>query len=129
MHITRQAQKHYLLTINITFVQTLTNINNRTDSNTNLSMPGIVQNNGRVRVVAQKDGHQGRDELMTQCVPGGGDLQQCQHQHVWAVLDWEAEQLLHLLILAHLRQPKQALHQVETFPVKSSRQTYSIREC
>ncbi len=56
---------------------------------------------------------------MAQCVPGGGDLQQRQHQHVWAVLDWEAKQLLHLLILAHLRQPKQAFHQVQAFPVKS----------
>lgn len=71
-------------------------------SYTNLSMPGIVQDNGRVGVVAQKDGHEGRDELMAQCVPGGGDLQQCQHQHVWAVLDWKAEKLLDLLILANL---------------------------
>lgn len=85
-------------------------------------MPRVVQDNGRVRVVAQEDGHEGRDELMAQCVPGGGDLQQCQHQHVWAVFDWETKQLLHLLILAHLRQPKQTLHQVQTFPVRSQGQ-------
>lgn len=62
---------------------------------------------------------------MAQCVPGGGDLQQCQHQHVWAVLDWETKQLLHLLILADLRQPKQAFHQVQAFPVK--RQGQSVK--
>lgn len=67
-----------------------------------LSMPGVVKNDGRVGVVAKKDGHQGGDELMAQSVPGGGDLQQRQHQHVWAVLDGEAKELLHLLILAHL---------------------------
>lgn len=83
-------------------------------------MPGVVQNNGRIGVVAQKDGHEGRNKLVTQCVPGGGDLQQRQHQHVRAVLDREAEQLLHLIVLAHLRQPEQALDQVQAFPVKSS---------
>lgn len=81
-------------------------------------MPGIVQNDGRVGMVAQEDRHQGRDELMAQCVPGGGDLQQCQHQHIWAVLDWEAEKLLHLIVLPHLREPQKAFHQVKTFPVK-----------
>lgn len=64
---------------------------------------------------------------MAQCVPGGGDLQQRQHQHVWAVLDWEAKQLLHLLILAHLRQPKQAFHQVQAFPVKSWGQSVKLK--
>lgn len=55
---------------------------------------------------------------MAQSVPGGGDLQQCQNQHIWAVLDWETKQLLHLLILAHLRQAKQTFHQVQTLPVR-----------
>lgn len=32
------------------------------------------------------------------------------------MLDGEAEQLLDLLVLAHLRQPQQALHQVQTLP-------------
>lgn len=41
---------------------------------THLSMPGIVQDDGGVGVVAQKDGHEGGDELMTQGVPGGADL-------------------------------------------------------
>lgn len=41
-----------------------------------LSVPGVVKDDGRVGVVAQKDGHEGGDELMAQCVPGGGDLQQ-----------------------------------------------------
>lgn len=69
-------------------------------------------------MVAQEGGHQGGDELMAQRVPGGGDLQQRQHQHVRAVLDWEAEQLLHLLVLSHLRESQKAFHQVQTFPVK-----------
>ena len=73
---------------------------------TYLSMPGIVQDDGRVGVVAQEDRHEGGNELMAKCVPGRGDLQQCQNQHVWAVLDGEAEQLLHRLILADLRQPE-----------------------
>ncbi len=42
-------------------------------------MPGIVQDDGRVGVVAQEDGHEGGDELMTQGVPGGADLQKCQY--------------------------------------------------
>lgn len=46
---------------------------------THLSMPGIVQDDGRVGVVAQEDGHEGGDELMTQGVPGGADLQKCQY--------------------------------------------------
>jgi len=71
---------------------------------TYLPVPGIVQDDGRVGVVAQEDGHEGGDELMAKRVPGGGDLQQRQHQHVRTVLDGEAEQLLHRLILAHLWQ-------------------------
>lgn len=38
-------------------------------------MPGIVQDNGGVGVISQKDGHQGGDELVAQCVPRGGNLQ------------------------------------------------------
>lgn len=86
-------------------------------------MPGVVQDDGRVGVVAQEDGHEGGDELVAQRVPGGADLQQGQHQHVGAVLDGEAEQLLHLLILAHLRQPQQALHQVQALPVGRKEET------
>lgn len=71
-------------------------------------------------MVAQKYRHQGGDELVAQRVPGGGDLQQCQHQHVWAVLDGKGKQLLDLLVLAHFRQPEQALHQVQAFPVNGS---------
>lgn len=56
---------------------------------------------------------------MAQCVPGGGDLQQCQNQHVWAVLDWEAEKLLHLFVLPNLRESEKAFHQVQALPVKS----------
>lgn len=55
---------------------------------------------------------------MAQRVPGGGDLQQCQHQHVRAVFDWEAKELLDLLVLADLRQPQETLHQVQTFPAR-----------
>lgn len=75
-------------------------------------MPGVVQDDGRVGMVPQEDGHEGGDELVAQRVPGCADLQQGQHQHVWAVLDGKAEELLHLVILAHLRQPQQTLHQV-----------------
>lgn len=39
------------------------------------------------------------------------------------MLDWETKQLLHLLILAHLREPKQALYQVQTFPATRYRQS------
>lgn len=92
----------------------------RPGSDTYLSVPGIVQDNSRVGMVAQKDGHEGGDELMAQCVPGCRDLKQCQHQHVWAVLDGKAEQLLHLLVLAHLGESQQALHQVQAFPVGGS---------
>lgn len=84
-------------------------------------MPGIVQDDGRVRVVSQEDGHEGRDQLMAQRVPGRTDLKQCQHQHVWAVLDGKAEELLHLVVLAHLRQPQQTLHQVKTLPVEGTK--------
>lgn len=56
---------------------------------------------------------------MAQRVPGCADLQQCQHQHVRTVLDGEAEKLFHLLILAHLRQSQQTLHQVQALPVES----------
>lgn len=69
-------------------------------------------------MVAQEDGHERGDELMAQCVPGCADLQQCQHQHVWTVLDGEAEKLLHLLILARLRQSQQTLHEVQALPVE-----------
>lgn len=65
-------------------------------------MPGVVKDDGRVGVVSKKDGHEGGDELVAQRVPGGGDLQQRQYQHVWAVFDGEAKELLHLLVLAHL---------------------------
>lgn len=70
-------------------------------------------------MVAQEDGHERGDELMAQCVPGRADLQQRQHQHVRTVLDGEAEKLLHLLVLAHLRQSQQTLHEVQALPVKS----------
>lgn len=81
-------------------------------------MPGVVKNDGRVGVVPKKDGHQGRDELMAQRVPGGGDLQQRQHQHVWTVFDGEPKELLDLLVLAQLREPEQTLHQIQTLPVE-----------
>lgn len=68
-------------------------------------------------MVAQEDGHECGDELMAQLVPGCADLQQCQHQHVRTVFDGEAEELLHLLILAHLRQSQQTLYQVQALPV------------
>lgn len=54
---------------------------------------------------------------MAQRVPGCADLQQCQHQHVRTVLDGEAEKLFDLLVLAHLRQSQQTLHQVQALPV------------
>lgn len=76
-----------------------------------------MQDDGRVGMVAQEDGHEGRDELVPQGVPRRGDLQQRQHQHIGAVLDGEAEELLHWLVLTHLRQAQQALHQVQTLPV------------
>lgn len=66
-------------------------------------MPGIVQDDSGVGVVAQKDGHEGGDELMTQRVPGCADLQQGQHQHVRAVLDGETEELFHLFIMPNFR--------------------------
>lgn len=47
---------------------------------------------------------------MTQGVPGGADLQQRQHQHVWAVLDGEAKELLHLFIMPNFREAQEALH-------------------
>lgn len=86
-------------------------------------MPGVVQNDGRVGMVAKEDGHQGGDELVAQRVPGRGDLQQCQHQHVWTVFDGEAEELLHLLVLAHLGEPEQTLHQVQTLPGEGNTET------
>lgn len=86
-------------------------------------MPGVVQNDGRVGMVAKEDGHQGGDELVAQRVPGRGDLQQCQYQHVWTVLDGKSKELLHLLVLAHLREPEQTLHQVQTLPVEGNTKT------
>lgn len=77
-------------------------------------------------MVAQEDGHERGDELMAQCVPGRADLQQRQHQHVGTVLDGEAEKLLHLLVLAHLRQSQQTLHKVQALPVMSSLNTEYI---
>lgn len=85
-----------------------------------LSVPGVVQNDGRVGMVAKEDGHQGGDELMAQRVPGRGDLQQRQDQHVWTVFDGESKELLHLLVLAHLGEPEQTLHQIQTLPVKGN---------
>lgn len=58
---------------------------------------------------------------MAQRVPGCADLQQGQHQHVWTVLDGEAEELFHLFVLAHLRQSQQTLHQVQALPVGCTR--------
>lgn len=72
---------------------------------THLPVPRIVQDDGGVGVVAQENGHEGGDELVAQGVPGGADLQQRQHKHVGTVLDGEAEKLLDLLVLAHLREP------------------------
>lgn len=87
-------------------------------------MPGIVQDDRRVRVIAQEDGHEGGDELMTQGVPGGADLQERQHQHVWAVLDGEAEKLLHLFIMPNFREAQKALHKVQALPVDQSGRRY-----
>lgn len=93
-----------------------------------LSVPRVVQDDGGVGVVAQEDGHEGGDELMAQGVPRGADLQQCQHQHVRTVFDGETEELLHLLVLAHLREAQEALHQVQALPVwRKITQTKTIR--
>lgn len=83
-------------------------------------MPGIVQDDSGVGVVAQEDGHEGGDELMTQRVPGRADLQQGQDQHVRAVLDGEAEELFHLFVMPNFRETQEALHQVQTLPVGQS---------
>lgn len=60
-------------------------------------------------------------------MPGGGDLQQRQHQHVRAVFDWEAKELLDLLVLAHLRQPQETFHQVQAFPAR--REDKAVKRC
>lgn len=43
--------------------------------NTDLSMPCIVQNDGRVGMVAKENWHERGDKFMAQGVPGRVDLQ------------------------------------------------------
>lgn len=78
-------------------------------------------------MVAQEDWHEGGDELVAQGVPGGAYLQQRQHQHVGTVLDGEAEELLYLLVLAHLRKAQEAFHQVQALPVRRKSQITYIK--
>lgn len=88
-----------------------------------LPVPRVVQDDSRVGVVPQENGHQSGDELVAQGVPGGVDLQQGQHQHVRTVLDGEAEELLDLLVLPHLCEPEQRLNQIQALPNKNGKKT------
>lgn len=81
-------------------------------SNPYLPMPRIMQDDSRIWVVAKENGHKCGDEFMPQSMPRSVDLQQSQDQHIWTVLDREAEELLDLFILAHLCQTQQGFNQI-----------------
>ena len=79
-------------------------------------MPGVVQDDGGVRMVPKEDWYKVCEEFLSEYSDRWARLQEGEDQHIGAQLHRNFEQLLNLIVGSHFRQVEEGFYKIQRPP-------------